>query len=129
LRATTRGEDFRPVRALVKSDDPVGRIAALAPAIIRRARQGHRQAQAIVQAGQALLAAQALAVARQLRLPAPVALSWAGSVLSDPWFLAGLRRALARGGLRARWRAPALEPVAAAAGLARQLAAGHADGV
>lgn len=122
LRATTQGEDFLPVRRLVHATHPVARIATLAPAVVRRARRGHRRARAIVGAGQAHLAALATEVARSLRLPPPVAISWAGSVLADDWFRAGLRRAVARGGLRARWVAPAAEPVVAAARLAERLA-------
>jgi len=119
LRATTRGEDFLPARRLVRSADPVARIAALAPAVVRRARRGDRRARAIVRAAHRHLADQALAVARSLRLASPVPVSWAGSVLGDRWFRAGLRGALRRAGLRARWRAPAAAPVDAAVGLAR----------
>lgn len=122
LRATSRGEDFTPIRRLVHARNPVARIATLAPAVVRRARRGHRRARAIVTAGQAHLAALAADVARRLRLPPPVAISWAGSVLRDKWFRAGLRRAVARAGVRARWVAPAAEPVVAAARLAGRLA-------
>ena|SRR3989441_122986 len=122
LRATTRGEDFPPLRRLVHAQNPVARIAALAPAVVRRARRGHRRARAIVTTGQAHLAALVADVARRLRLPPPIAISWAGSVLRDEWFRAGLRRAVAQAGLRARWVAPAEEPVVAAARLAGRLA-------
>jgi N-acetylglucosamine kinase-like BadF-type ATPase len=118
LRATTRGEDFLPARRLVRSADPVARIAALAPAVVRRARRGDRRARAIVREAHRHLADQALAVARSLRLASPVPVSWAGSVLSDRWFRAGLRVALTRAGLRARWHAPAAAPVEAAVRLA-----------
>lgn len=118
LRATTRGEDFLPARRLVRTSDPVARIAALAPAVVRRARRGDRRARAIVRAAHRHLAGQALEVARALRLSSPVAVSWAGSVLSDPWFRSGLRRAVTRAGLRARWQRPAAAPVVAAARLA-----------
>jgi N-acetylglucosamine kinase-like BadF-type ATPase len=118
LRATTRGEDFLPARRLVRSADPVARIAALAPAVVRRGRRGDRRARVIVQAAHRHLADQALEVARSLRLTPPVPVSWAGSVLSDRWFRTGLRRALTRAGLRARWQPPAVTPVDAAARLA-----------
>jgi N-acetylglucosamine kinase-like BadF-type ATPase len=121
LRATTRGEDFLPARRLLRMPDPVARIAALAPAVVRRARHGDRRARAIVRAAHRHLAAQALEVARALRLPSPVAVSWAGSVLADPWFRSGLRRAVARAGLRARWQPPAAAPVVAAWRLASGL--------
>jgi N-acetylglucosamine kinase-like BadF-type ATPase len=123
LRATTRGEDFQPARRLVTRRDAVVRIAALAPAVIRRARRGDRRARAIVRAGQAHLAAQASDVAKRLRLGRPVRVSWAGSVLADAWFRAGLKRAVRLAGLPARWQPPGAEPVAAAAALAGRLAA------
>lgn len=115
LRATTQGEDFMPARRLIQSPDPVRRIAALAPSVIARARRGDRRARSIVAEGQRHLAALAGDVARRLRLPAPIAVSWAGSVVQDAWYRAGLKRALRRAGVRARWQAPALAPVEAAA--------------
>jgi N-acetylglucosamine kinase-like BadF-type ATPase len=123
LRVTTRGEDFLPARRLVRARDPVARIAALAPVVGRLARRGDPRARAIIRAAHAHLADQALEVTRALRLARPVAVSWAGSVLADPWFRGGLRRALARAGLRARWRPPAAAPVVAAARLAAGLTA------
>src|SRR5215467_3244640 len=57
LRATSRGDDILPALALLRSPNPVGRIAALAPGVIRRARRGHREARRIVSSGQASLAA------------------------------------------------------------------------
>ncbi|HEV8141763.1 MAG TPA: BadF/BadG/BcrA/BcrD ATPase family protein [Methylomirabilota bacterium] len=115
LRATTQGEDFMPARRLIQSPDPVRRIAALAPSVIARARRGDRRARSIVAEGQRHLAALAGDVARRLRLPAPIAVSWAGSVVEDAWYRAGLKRALRRAGVRARWQAPAMGPVEAAA--------------
>jgi N-acetylglucosamine kinase-like BadF-type ATPase len=123
LRATTAGEDFWPVRRLVRSADPVAGIAALAPRVLQSARRGDRRARRIVKTGQAHLAAWTRDVARRLRLARPVALSWAGSVLDDPWFRAGVRTAVSRTGLRARWQEPAQAPVEAAARLAERLAA------
>src|SRR5207247_775564 len=52
----------------------------------------------------------------------PGRVSWAGSALGGDWYRAGVGRALARAGLRARWVAPARPPVAAAARLAEHLA-------
>ena len=121
LRATTSGEDFRPVRRLVTRPDAVSRIAALAPAVLRRARHDPR-ARAIVAEAQTHLARLAGDVARQLRLPRPVVVSWAGGVLGDSSFRRGLARAVAREGLKARWIAPAGEPVAAALALAERAA-------
>lgn len=123
LRVTTRGEDFHPARRLVMGRDAVVRVAALAPAVIRRARRGDARARAIVRAGQAHLAAQAVDVAKRLGLRRPVQLSWAGSVLTDEWFRAGLKRAVRLAGLPARWQSPCAEPVAAATALAGHRAA------
>jgi glucosamine kinase len=122
LRATTQGEDFLPARRLILSPDPVRRIAALAPAVIARARRGDRRARTIVGEAQRDLAGQARDVVRRLRLSQPVTVSWAGSVLDDRWYRAGIARALARAGVRARWRAPAMAPVEAAAQRAGQIA-------
>jgi len=47
----------------------------------------------------------------------------AGSVMSDRWFAAGVRSALARTGLRAQWRESSGAPVDAAVRLAAALAA------
>lgn len=124
LRIVTRGEDVTPVAALVHDAEPVRRIAALAPLVLRRARRGDRAARAIVAAGQARLAALAASVARRLRLAPPVAVSWAGSVMDEAWFRAGVARALRRAGVRARWYPPAVAPVLASARLAATLADG-----
>ena len=116
LRATA--PDRVEVRALVMRRDAVGAIAAVALAVLVRARRGDRRARAIVADAQRHLARQALTVARRLRLSPPVAMSWAGSVVGNPWFRAGLVRAVRRAGLRARWTPPAFDPVNAAARLA-----------
>jgi N-acetylglucosamine kinase-like BadF-type ATPase len=128
LRATTRGDDFGPVRHLLARPDAVVRIAALAPGVMRRARRDPR-ARAIVAEAQSHLARLAVDVARGLRLPRPVVVSWAGGVLGEPRFRRGLARAVARAGLRVRWTAPAGEPVAAALALAEHAARSpHARG-
>jgi len=100
----------------------VQRIAALAPAVLARARRGDRRARAIVAEAQSHLAAQALEVVRRLRLPQPVTVSWAGSVMGDARYRAGIARALARAGVRTRWKAPAMPPEEAAAQRAAELA-------
>ena len=120
LRATTDGEDFLPIRRLVTGRNAVARIAALAPSVLGRARRGDRRARAIVSEAQVHLASLAHDVARQLRLPSPVTVSWAGGVLDDSRFRVGLERAVTRSGLRARWRAPVAAPVAAAVALAQR---------
>jgi N-acetylglucosamine kinase-like BadF-type ATPase len=123
IRATTGPGDFAKVRTLAHAAQPTMAIAALAPMVLARARRGDRRALRIARAGQAHLAAAAIDVARRLRLAPPVSMSWAGSVLGDPWFRAGVARAVRRGGLGARWIEPTVEPVVAAARLAAELAA------
>jgi N-acetylglucosamine kinase-like BadF-type ATPase len=110
-------EATRMARALAQRPDAVRRIAALAPSVLTRARRGHRRARGIVVAGQEHLAALAAGVIRRLRLPTPVLVSWSGGLLTDPWYRAGVRRALERR-VRCRWRPPEADAVAAAARLA-----------
>jgi N-acetylglucosamine kinase-like BadF-type ATPase len=122
LRSLARRGDLLAVLRLVHAPDTVARIAALAPGVLARARRGDRPARAIARAGQTQLAACVRDAARALALRAPIHLSWAGSVLEDRWFRSGLIRAVARAGVRARWRAPAAPPVDAALRLATRLA-------
>jgi N-acetylglucosamine kinase-like BadF-type ATPase len=122
VRAATAPGDFDRIRRLAHAAQPVAAVAALAPAVLARARRGHAIAVPIVREGQRCLAACAVDLARRLRLPPPVTMSWAGSVMGDAWFRAGVARAVARAGLRASWMAPACEPLVAAARLAGALA-------
>jgi len=122
LRTTDRDGRLLPTLRAAHAPDPVQTIAALAPAVLARARRGDRRAQRIATAGQRYLATSALKVARALKLGPRVNVSWAGSVLDDRWFRAGLIRAVARAGLRARWHRPSEEPVVAAVRLAATLA-------
>ncbi len=119
IRAAQGG--LRTVLGAAHAPDAVARVAAWAPRVLRRARHGDGAARAIARAGEAALAAQARAVARQLGLRPPVAMSWAGSVLDDAWFRAGLARAVRRAGLTARWLPPGAPPVTAARRLAERL--------
>src|SRR5947207_7298992 len=120
LRATA---DERARRRFATAPHAVSAVAALAPRVVGRARRGDRVARRIVSAAQAHLAAQAAAVARALRLPPPVVVGGAGSVMGDRWFAAGVRSALARTGLRAAWRESGGAPVDAPVRLAAALAA------
>jgi N-acetylglucosamine kinase-like BadF-type ATPase len=104
--------------------DDVARIAARAPMVLRQARRGDRRALAIVRDAQDHLARLAADVAGGLALPGPITVTWAGGLLRDAWFRAGVRRALARTGRAARWQAPQAPAVAAAARLAADIAAG-----
>ena len=122
LRSLARRGDLHTVLRLVHAPDTVAQIAALAPRVLARARRGNRPARAIARAGQIELAGHVRNAARALALRAPIHLSWAGSVLEDRWFRSGLIRAVARAGVRARWRVPAAPPVDAALRLAARLA-------
>jgi len=120
LRATA---DERVRRRFATAPHAVRAVAALAPRVVARARRGQRPAARIVADAQAHLAAQAAAVARALRLPAPIVIGGAGSVMDDRWFAAGVRQALARASVRANWRESGGEPVDAAVRLAAALSA------
>lgn len=115
-------DSARAARALARRPDAVARIAALAPAVVRRARAGHPRARAIVRAGQEHLAAQAADVIRRLRLPRPALVSWSGGLLANDWYRAGVRRALARR-IRCRWQPPRADAALAAAHRAATLRA------
>lgn len=128
LRATTRGEDFAPVRVIVRSPNAVARIAALAPLVLRRARDGDRTCRTIVGEAQGHLAALALHVARSLRLDYPVPVSWAGGLLENPAFRAGFRRALKALPLAFQLLPPREEPHLAAARLALRLLTAREEG-
>jgi N-acetylglucosamine kinase-like BadF-type ATPase len=124
LRSMVETGSLSRTLRLVHAPDPVAAIAALAPTVLARARRGDPHARRIVREGQRHLAASIRDVARRLGLRAPIDASWAGSVLGHRWFRAGVIRATARAGLRARWHEPAEAPVLAAARLAETLARG-----
>lgn len=125
-RRTPRREER--LRKIARAPDAVTRIAALAPSVLRRAarRRGSvrdvRAAREFVTGAQDILAAFACQVAEDLRLPPPVAVSWAGSLMENRAFRAGVLRSLRRQGLRVRAVAPADPPVKAAHALAGRLA-------
>lgn len=112
-RAWLRGDAVRPARArrLAISPDAVARVAALAPSVLRRARRGDRAARRVVREAQHALAALAAGPARTLRLPQPIAVSWAGGLLGDARFRSGVWSRLRGRGLRIR----PVRPKAAAA--------------
>jgi N-acetylglucosamine kinase-like BadF-type ATPase len=107
-------EAARAARLLARQPDAVARIAALAPAVLRRARRGHYRARKIVAAGQEHLATLAAGVIRRLDLTPPVLVSCSGGLLTDDWYRAGLRRALARRS-RVRWQPPQADAALTAA--------------
>jgi len=103
-RAWLRGDAVPRARArrIAVAPDAVTRVAALAPAVLRRARRGDRRARRIVREAQEALATLARRTARALRLRPPVTLSWAGGLLGDAPFRAGVWRHLRGQGLRIR---------------------------
>lgn len=121
LRRVTKGEDFAPVREMVRSPNAVARIAALAPRVISRAAKGSRADQAVVRAAQLHLADLLIDLATALRLKRPIRLSWAGSLLENQKFRAGVWRAARRSGLRIKVIPPHESPLLAAAHLALML--------
>jgi N-acetylglucosamine kinase-like BadF-type ATPase len=100
----------------------VKRIARLAPEVMQLARQGHRAARQLIQEAQNHLAGFACDVSDALKLPRRVFISWAGSVLLDPYFLDGFKKATKRQfqkrGQGVVWVPPKNDPVTAAARLA-----------
>ncbi|HKZ05578.1 MAG TPA: hypothetical protein VJU81_08920, partial [Methylomirabilota bacterium] len=104
------------------------RVAALAPAALRAARRGHPIARAVVAAAQHALAELIADVAARLRLRPPVPVSWAGGLLDDAGFRAGVWLAARRAGLRLAVVSPRGSALDAAAAMARALAGARADG-
>jgi N-acetylglucosamine kinase-like BadF-type ATPase len=118
LRAVGAGPGFARTRRILASPDPVARIAALAPGVLRRARAGSRPARRILASSQDALARLLVTSARGLRLKPPVRVSWAGGLLADARFRAGVLRALRRHGLRIEATPPRESAIAAVARMA-----------
>ncbi|HET8578027.1 MAG TPA: BadF/BadG/BcrA/BcrD ATPase family protein [Methylomirabilota bacterium] len=122
LRAAARQRGRRPGRRLGAAPDAIIRIAALAPAVLRRARRGDRAARLIVATAHHALAQLLRWTARDLRLRPPIALSWAGSLLDDAGFRGSVWRAARRQGVRLALVRPRQDAAGAAARLAAELA-------
>jgi len=101
-RAWLRSDSIPPSRArrLATAPDAVARIAALAPSVLRRARRGDRAAGRIVRGAQHALADLVQKVARKSQPRGRIRVSWAGGLLSNQVFRAGIWRELRRRGLR-----------------------------
>lgn len=121
LRATMGTTGFPQARRILGSADPVARIAAIAPGVLRRARGGSRQARLIVARSQHALADLLVQISRELRLGSPVMVSWAGGLLDDPRFRAGVWRAAHRGGVGVKPLSPQENPAAAVGYMALNL--------
>jgi len=107
-RAWLRAGTVAPARArrLATAPDAVARIAALAPAVLRRARSGERAAVRVVREAQRALAA-LVAGAAPRGARGPIAVSWAGGLLTDARFRQGVWREARRRGLRVKPTPPA----------------------
>ena len=112
---------FHAARRLLRSPDPVAAIAARAPGVVRRARAGSGRARALVARAQEALAELILGAGRALEAGAPVRVSWAGSLLGDARFRAGVWRAARRRGLAIVPARPRESAAAAAARIAADL--------
>jgi N-acetylglucosamine kinase-like BadF-type ATPase len=109
-------------RRFATRPDAVAATAALAPAVVGRARRGDPTATRIIRQAQQDLAIQARDVVRRLGFRGTVPVGGAGGLMEDRWFAAGVRRALMRAGVRAIWRPGGAAPVDAAARVAAALA-------
>ncbi len=126
LVAEAAAGDAARARALAVGPNAVARIAGLAPMVLARARGGDRHAREVVRAAQEALAALAAETARRLQLPRPAPATWAGGLMADSGFRAGVWAAARRGGRALAPRAPLGSGLDAAAALARSLAEGVA---
>src|SRR5258707_1152146 len=107
--------DSRPIAALTQSASALPELATFLHSLwLGRGGRGDRGGRRVVGGARGPRAARAGGVARALRLPPPGAGGGAGGVMGDRWFAAGVRRALARTGLRAQWRESGGAPVDAA---------------
>ncbi len=121
LRATMGTTGFTRARRILGSPDPVARMAALAPDVLRRARGGSREAQRIVGRSQDALANLLVRVRQELRLEPLVTVSWAGGLLEDLRFRTGIWRAARRRGLPLKPTPPRESPAAAVGHMAESL--------
>jgi N-acetylglucosamine kinase-like BadF-type ATPase len=122
LRATLHGRGALRARRILASPDPVARIAALAPGVVRRAREGSREARRIVAQSQGALADLLVRTSHELRLRPPITVSWAGGLLDDSRFRTGVWRAARRAGVRVKPETPRESPATAVGRLAEDLA-------
>ncbi|HXJ77462.1 MAG TPA: BadF/BadG/BcrA/BcrD ATPase family protein [Candidatus Methylomirabilis sp.] len=122
LRATMGSTGFAQARRILAAPNPVARIAALAPRVLRRARGESRAARRIVVGSQDALAELVVRISRDLRLGTPVLVSWAGRLLEDPRFRAGVWRAARRAGVPVNPQRPRERPATAVGRMAQDLA-------
>ena len=123
LPVARRNDGALALRRLALRPDAVARVAALAPSALRAARRGHPVARAIVAGAQLALAELVADLAARLRLRPPVAVSWAGGLLADAVFRAGVWRAAREAGLGLAVTPPRGTALDAATDVAESLAA------
>jgi N-acetylglucosamine kinase-like BadF-type ATPase len=123
LPIARRAAGVLALRRLALAPDAVPRVAALAPAALRAARRGHPIAEAIVAGAQTALAGLVADLAARLRLRPPIPVSWAGGLLEDARFRAGVWATAQHAGLRLEPRPPRGSALDAAVEMARLLAA------
>ena len=121
LPIARRHADTLALRRLALRPDAVARVAALAPSALRAARRGHPIARVIVAGAQAALAELVAGLAARIRLRPPVAVSWAGGLLADASFRAGVWRAAREAGLQLAVIPPRGTALDAAAAMAQRL--------
>jgi N-acetylglucosamine kinase-like BadF-type ATPase len=126
LRSIGTGRGFAGTRRILASPDPIRRIAALAPRVLRRARAGSRPARRIVLESQAALARLLVASAQELGLRPVIRVSWAGGLLDDAPFRAGIWKAARRQGLRIEPVEPRQSALAAVTDMATRRASASA---
>jgi N-acetylglucosamine kinase-like BadF-type ATPase len=121
LPVARRNAGALALRRLALRPDVVARVAALAPSALQAARRGHPVARAIVAGAQLALAELVADLAARLRLRPPVAVSWAGGLLTDAVFRAGVWRAAREAGLQLAVTPPRGTPLDAAVDIAESL--------
>jgi N-acetylglucosamine kinase-like BadF-type ATPase len=120
LRTTMGTTGFGRARRILRSPDPVARIASLAPSVLRGARHGPGTERQIITRSQEALASLIVEISRELRLDAPVLVSWSGGLLADRRFRAGVWGAARRRGVVLNPATPRRSAVAAAMLLAER---------
>jgi glucosamine kinase len=121
LPIARRHADTLALRRLALQPDAVARVAALAPSALRAARRGHPIARVIVAGAQTALAELVAGLAARLHLSPPVSVSWAGGLLADAAFRAGVWRAAQEAGLQLAVAPPRGTALDAAAAMAQRL--------
>jgi len=108
----------RRALSLARAPDLVARLAAMAPRVLRLARRGETAARAAVIRGALQLALDVRAAAKGARLRSPVTMSWAGSLLGNPYYRGLIWRLARAQGITVAPVAPRMSALEAVARLA-----------